>query len=86
MVGLFMALAVVIIALISPWISPYDPISQDLNIQHAPPSWSHPFGADSYGRDQFSRILWGSRVSLVVGILSVLFAMAAGIPLYSQIY
>jgi len=80
-VGLFMAFAVVVIALISPWISPYDPISQDLNIQHAPPSWSHPFGADSYGRDQFSRILWGSRVSLVVGILSVLFAMAAGIPL-----
>jgi peptide/nickel transport system permease protein len=76
-----MAFAVVIIALLSPWISPYDPISQDLNIQHAPPSWSHPFGADSYGRDQLSRILWGSRVSLVVGILSVLFAMAAGIPL-----
>ncbi len=76
-----MAFAVVIIALISPWISPYDPISQDLNVQHAPPSWAHPFGADSYGRDQFSRILWGSRVSLVVGILSVLFAMAAGIPL-----
>jgi len=80
-VGLFMAFAVVIIALIAPWISPYDPIAQDLNIQHAPPSWAHPFGADSYGRDQFSRILWGSRVSLVVGILSVLLAMAAGIPL-----
>lgn len=80
-VGLFMASAIVIIALISPWISPYDPISQDMNIQHGPPSWAHPFGADSYGRDQLSRILWGSRVSLVVGILSVLFAMAAGIPL-----
>src|SRR4030042_2280535 len=80
-VGLFMAFAVVVIALISPWISPYDPISQDLNLQHAPPSWSPPFGADSYGRDQLSRILWGSRVSLVVGILSVFFAMAAGIPL-----
>ena len=80
-VGLFMAFSVVIIALIAPWISPYDPISQDMNVQHAPPSWEHPFGTDSYGRDQLSRILWGSRVSLVVGILSVLFAMAAGIPL-----
>ncbi|NWG03138.1 MAG: ABC transporter permease [Syntrophaceae bacterium] len=80
-VGLLMAFGVVTIALIAPWISPYDPIAQDMNIQHAPPSWAHPFGADSYGRDQFSRILWGSRVSLVVGILSVLFAMAAGIPL-----
>jgi peptide/nickel transport system permease protein len=80
-VGLFMAFAVVIIALLSPWISPYDPIAQDMNIQHDPPSWTHPFGTDSYGRDQLSRILWGSRVSLVVGILSVLFAMAIGIPL-----
>ena len=80
-VGLFMASCFVVIAFASPWISPYDPISQDMNIQHAPPSWAHPFGADSYGRDQLSRILWGSRVSLVVGILSVLFAMAAGIPL-----
>ena len=80
-VGLFMAFAVVVIALLSPWISPYDPIAQDMNIQHDPPSWAHPFGTDSYGRDQLSRILWGSRVSLVVGILSVLFAMAVGIPL-----
>jgi peptide/nickel transport system permease protein len=81
MVGLIMVFLVVIITLISPWISPYDPISQDMNVQHAPPSWAHPFGTDSYGRDQLSRILWGSRVSLVVGTLSVLFAMAAGIPL-----
>ena len=70
----------VIIALIAPWISPYDPIAQDMNIQHGPPSWAHPFGTDSYGRDQLSRILWGSRVSLVVGILSV-FCYGSGIPL-----
>ena len=80
-VVLILAVCVVMIALTASWISPYDPISQDMDIQHAPPSWAHPFGADSYGRDQLSRILWGSRVSLVVGILSVLFAMAAGIPL-----
>ena len=80
-VGLLMAFCLVIVALISPWISPYDPISQDMDVQHAPPSWAHPFGADSYGRDQLSRILWGARVSLVVGMLSVLFSMAAGIPL-----
>ena len=80
-VGLLMALCLVIIAVIAPWISPYDPISQDISVQHAPPGWAHLFGADSYGRDQLSRVLWGSRVSLVVGLLSVLFAMAAGIPL-----
>jgi peptide/nickel transport system permease protein len=53
-VGLILAFCVVMIALTAPWISPYDPISQDLDIQHAPPSWAHPFGADSYGRDQLS--------------------------------
>jgi len=80
-VGLSMSLLIVITALVAPWVSPYDPIAQDMTIQHAPPGWKHPFGTDSYGRDEFSRILWGSRVSLVVGILSVLFAMAVGIPL-----
>lgn len=80
-VGLAMAILIVTIALLAPWISPYDPIAQDMSVQHVPPSWEHPFGTDSYGRDQFSRILWGSRVSLVVGVLSVLFAMGAGIPL-----
>ncbi len=80
-VGLIMSILIVAIALVAPWISPYDPIAQDMNIQHAPPSLEHPFGTDSYGRDQLSRILWGSRVSLIVGTLSVLFAMVAGIPL-----
>jgi len=48
-VGLIMAFCVVIIALFAPWISPYDPISQDMNVQHAPPNWSHPFGTDVMG-------------------------------------
>jgi peptide/nickel transport system permease protein len=81
LVGGVMVILLVTVALIAPWISPYNPVEQDIGVQLAPPSWAHPFGADSYGRDQLSRILWGSRVSLVVGILSVLFAMAAGIPI-----
>jgi peptide/nickel transport system permease protein len=58
-VGVLMTLMVVAVALIAPWISPYDPISQDMNVQHAPPSWVHPFGTDSYGRDQLSSIQIG---------------------------
>ncbi|HYA03312.1 MAG TPA: ABC transporter permease [Syntrophobacteria bacterium] len=81
LVGGVMVILLVTVALIAPWVSPYNPVEQDIGVQLAPPSWAHPFGADSYGRDQLSRILWGSRVSLVVGILSVLFAMAAGIPI-----
>jgi peptide/nickel transport system permease protein len=80
-IGGVMVVIVVIVALMAPWISPYNPVEQDMNVQHAAPSWTHPFGTDSYGRDELSRILWGSRVSLLVGTLSVLFAMVAGIPL-----
>jgi len=80
-VGVVMSLTLIIVALFAPWISPFNPVEQDINLQHAPPSWGHLFGTDSYGRDQFSRILWGARVSLLVGTLSVLFAMAVGIPL-----
>ena len=80
-VGLAVAFLIVLTALITPWISPHDPFSQDVNSLYAPPSSKHLFGTDSLGRDQLSRILWGSRVSLPVGILSVVFAMVAGIPL-----
>jgi len=79
-IGVVMALLLIIVALFAPWLSPFNPVEQDMNIQHAPPSWAHLFGTDSYGRDQLSRILWGARVSLLVGTLSVLFAMAVGIP------
>ncbi len=81
LVGGVMVILLITIALIAPWISPYNPVEQDMKVQHAPPSWAHPFGADSYGRDQLSRVLWGSRVSLVVGVLSVVFGMIVGIPI-----
>jgi peptide/nickel transport system permease protein len=81
LVGGVMVILIITIALIAPGISPYNPVEQDISIQYAPPSSAHPFGTDGYGRDELSRVLWGSRVSLVVGILSVLFGMVAGIPI-----
>jgi len=80
-VGVIMAVVIVCLAILAPWISPYDPIEQNVKIQYAAPSLSHLCGTDGYGRDEFSRILWGSRVSLVVGIATVLFSMVFGIPL-----
>jgi peptide/nickel transport system permease protein len=80
-VGAAMAAAVVSLALLAPWIAPYDPIEQNVKLQYAAPSRAHLCGTDGYGRDEFSRILWGSRVSLTVGIASVLFSMVCGIPL-----
>ncbi len=80
-VGGVMAVMLTIMALIAPWVSPYNPVEQDMKILNVAPTWAHPFGTDTYGRDQMSRILWGARVSLQVGIFSVLLAMIAGIPL-----
>lgn len=80
-VGVIMAVVIVCLAILAPWISPYDPIEQNVKIQYSVPSLAHICGTDGYGRDEFSRILWGSRVSLVVGIATVLFSMVFGIPL-----
>lgn len=80
-VGVVMAAMMVSLAILASLISPYDPIEQNVRLQFAPPSLSHLCGTDGYGRDEFSRIVWGSRVSLVVGVASVLFSMVFGIPL-----
>jgi peptide/nickel transport system permease protein len=80
-VGVAMAAMIVCLAILAPWMSPYDPIDQNVKLQFSAPSLAHLCGTDGYGRDEFSRILWGTRVSLVVGIASVLFSMVFGIPL-----
>lgn len=80
-VGVVMAIIIVCLAILAPWISPYDPIDQNVKLQYSAPSLAHLCGTDGFGRDEFSRILWGARVSLVVGIASVLFSMVFGIPL-----
>ena len=77
-------------AALAPWISPHDPFdltNLDLNNSLLPPSWSaggrsgHPLGTDDQGRDVLSTILYGSRISLLVGLASVAFAMVMGIGL-----
>ena len=80
-VGAVMAVIIVCLTILAPWIAPYNPIEQNVKLQYIAPSLSHLCGTDGYGRDEFSRILWGARVSLMVGIASVLFSMVFGIPL-----
>jgi peptide/nickel transport system permease protein len=80
-VGVMMAAVIVCLAILAPWMSPYNPIEQNVKLQYLSPSRTHLCGTDGYGRDEFSRILWGARVSLTVGIVSVLFSMVFGIPL-----
>ena len=81
MVGLFIIIGVLIIAIISPIISPYDPLEVNMGIRLQSPRPSHILGTDVLGRDILSRILWGSRVSLLVGAISVSIGLFIGVPL-----
>ena len=84
-IGLTLFLLVIFSALFAPWLAPHDPLRQDLRASRMPPAWmeggdwSHPLGTDTLGRDLFSRILYGSRVSLTVGFFGVLIAGAIGL-------
>jgi ABC-type dipeptide/oligopeptide/nickel transport system permease subunit len=74
-------LAFVALGVGAPWIAPADPIRTDWSQVRKAPSWSHPFGTDDLGRDNLSRVIWGARISMRAGVLSILFAMAVGVPL-----
>ena len=74
--GLFAAIALMAVA--APLLSTHDPIDQNIVDRLAGPSAEHWFGTDFYGRDTYSRLLWGARVSLVIGIASVALAMVIG--------
>lgn len=68
-------------ALLAPWISPYDPIKIDLRAKYKPPSADHLLGTDYVGRDVLSRLIWGTRVSLLTAILAIGFAAVFGLLL-----
>ena len=63
------------------WVSPYDPIAQNLRNTLQPPGWAHPFGTDNFGRDIFSRVLHAAKLDLMIGFLCVLFPWLLGIAL-----
>jgi len=75
-----MILLIIPLALASSYIAPYDPIDQQLKLALNPPDGNHLLGTDNFGRDLFSRILVGARVSITVGISSVLLAIVMGLP------
>ncbi len=65
-------------AVFAPVISPYDPERNDLDIRFQPPSAAHIMGTDELGRDLFTRILYGSRISLTIGVLAMSLAVTVG--------
>lgn len=77
-IGLIILLVIVIIAIIGPYIAPYDYSVPDANAKFVSPCWEHPFGTDHMGRDVFSRVLVGARYSLLIGIGSALMGCILG--------
>ncbi|ACZ77752.1 binding-protein-dependent transport systems inner membrane component [Dickeya parazeae Ech586] len=69
------------IALFAPWLAPFDPITQDATSSLLPPGGAHLFGTDNFGRDIFSRVLWGARVDLQICLLGVIFPFLLGTTL-----
>lgn len=81
--GLIIVVAVILVAIFAPWLSPHDPIKIDsvnmVELSKLPPSLEHPMGTDVLGRDTFSRIIYGSRISLQIGIIAVSIMLVIGL-------
>lgn len=77
-IGGLILLFYIITAVFAPYISKFDPIAQNLSERLQPPSWKHLLGTDYAGRDIFSRIIYGTRISLTIGFVSVLLALIFG--------
>ena len=81
-VGLVISVLLVLIAILAPFIAPYDPIQQTISRRNRPiGTEGYVLGTDDFGRDMLSRLVWGARVSLSVGVYSVLLAMVIGVSL-----
>src|SRR5215510_9533814 len=66
---------------LAPWLAPYDPAAIALRAKLQAPSFAHLLGTDYFGRDILSRLLYGGRLSLTVGLLVVIFSFMLGVPL-----
>ncbi len=81
LIGVVVLVALVLVALLAPWLAPHDPESVDSSQILKPPSGAALFGTDSLGRDVFSRVLFALRVSLTVAVSSVALSAAVAVPL-----
>jgi len=87
MLGFFLTVLVTVTAIFAPYLSPHDPYRQDVTKRFMPPVWyekgsiAHPLGTDQVGRDTLSRIIYGARISLMVGLFAVVIAASIGIVL-----
>jgi peptide/nickel transport system permease protein len=78
-IGMVILGILLLVALAGPWVSPYDPFQQSFDVQLARPSSTHHLGTDQYGRDIFSRILYGTRSALLAGLVANGIATVLGV-------
>ena len=81
MIGLVVVALFIGAALFAPWLAPFDPIETSWSAIRKAPSAAHWFGTDDIGRDVFSRVVWGTRASLLAGVVAVSIAVALGVPI-----
>jgi peptide/nickel transport system permease protein len=79
LIGAIMLAVILLSTLLVPF-SPYDPETSDLKVKLQGPSWEHPFGTDALGRDMLTRVLYGGRISLFVGLMVVVITLVIGVP------
>jgi peptide/nickel transport system permease protein len=80
-VGLIIVLTFIALALFAPWIAPHDPVATSWGAIRKAPSIAHWFGTDEIGRDVLSRVIWGTRASLLAGVVSVSISLLLGVPI-----
>jgi len=79
--GLAVIVIFVLLAVLAPWVTPYDPIAQSWMTVRKAPSAAHWFGTDEVGRDVLTRVVFGARASLMAGVISIGIALSIGVPL-----
>ncbi len=79
--GAVVLVLVALLALLAPWVAPYDPLATSWSAVRKAPSAAHWFGTDEVGRDLLSRVIWGARASLSAGVIAVSIAVGLGVPI-----
>jgi peptide/nickel transport system permease protein len=81
MAGTAIIVLLVFISLFAPFLTPYNPVEQNLDEMLLPPGWAHPLGTDQYGRDMAARIMYGTRYALLIGVAVVAIHFVVGVSL-----
>jgi peptide/nickel transport system permease protein len=81
MIGLAIVITFIVLAVAAPWIAPHDPVATSWSAIRKAPSAAHWFGTDEIGRDVLSRVVFGTRASLLAGVVSVSISLLLGVPI-----